>query len=172
MKKNYIFKILIAGDAAVGKTSLLLRYVEDRFDERSKMTLGVDFFLKQVNLDSGINCLFQLWDLGGQERFRHLMTSYVAGARAALLLIDLTREPDMKSIVQWLNIVRLHDINLPTILVGTKDDLDELIVVNSEIAEEIKATFNLTHYIKTSSKTGKNVKEVFDYMAKMLMNED
>ncbi len=172
MKKNYIFKILIAGDAAVGKTSLLLRYVEDRFDERSAMTLGVDFFLKQVKLDSGVNCLFQLWDLGGQVRFRHLMPGYVAGARGALLLIDLTREPVINSLVQWLNIVRLHDINLPIILVGTKEDLKDLIVVDIEAAEEIKETFNLIHYIKTSAKSGNNVKELFDFVAKMLMEED
>ena len=172
MKKNYIFKILIAGDAAVGKTSLLLRYVEDRFDESMTMTLGVDFFLKQVTIDSGVNCLFQLWDLGGQERFRHLMPSYVAGARGALLLIDLTREPVINSLVQWLNIVRLHDINLPIVLVGTKEDLKDLIVVDAEAAKEIKETFNLIHYIKTSAKSGNNVTAVFDFMAKMLMEAD
>jgi small GTP-binding protein len=170
MKKNFILKILIAGDAAVGKTSLLLRYVEDRFDERMTMTLGVDFFLKQVHfIDTDVKCLLQFWDLGGQQRFRHLMTSYIAGSRAALLLIDLTRPPEINSFLQWLNIVRLHDINLPIVLVGTKEDLKDVIVVEDELAIKIKETFNLVHYIKTSAKTGYNVNEVFEFIAKFLI---
>ena len=67
--KNYIFKILIAGNASVGKTSLLRRYVDGVFDDSSIMTIGVDFFTKEINFDNA-HCLLQLWDLGGQERFR------------------------------------------------------------------------------------------------------
>lgn len=172
MKKNYIFKILVAGNASAGKTSLLVRYVEDKFDERSTMTMGVDFFIKQVNFDSGKNCLLQLWDLGGQARFRHLMTSYVAGAKAALLLIDLTRAPEIRDLLQWLNIVRLHDINLPIVLVGTKNDLEDAIAVDDEGAEEIKNTFNLIQYFRTSAKTGQNISAVFDFIANILIKTD
>ena len=167
--KNYIFKILIAGNASVGKTSLLRRYVDGMFDQSSIMTVGVDFFTKEINFDN-LHCLLQLWDLGGQERFRYLLENFVMGARAALLLFDLTRMPIINDILGWVNIARLHDINLPIILVGTKLDLDDLISVDDESAINLKNTFNMIDYIKTSAKTGYNVEIVFEKIAKQLIN--
>jgi len=172
MFKHYLFKILIAGDSAVGKTSLLRRYVDGKFDESTLMTVGVDFFLKQVELDSGIKCALQLWDLGGQQRFRFLMDNYVMGARGALLLIDLTRMPDLTSILEWVNIVRMHDINLPLLLVGTKIDLEELLVVDDEMALNVKNTFTMFDFIKTSDKTGYNINIAFETIVKKLISDN
>lgn len=167
--KKYIFKILIAGNASVGKTSLLRRYVDGMFDESSIMTVGVDFFTKEITSDNS-NCLLQLWDLGGQERFRYLLENFVMGARGALLLFDLTRMPIIRDILEWVNIARLHDINLPIILVGTKLDLDDLIAVDDDSAINLKNTFNMIDYIKTSAKTGTNVEKVFEIISKQLVN--
>ena len=172
MPKYFLFKILIAGDASVGKTSLLRRYVDGMFDESTIMTVGVDFFLKQIDFDSLGSCSLQLWDLGGQERFRHLLEHYVMGARGALLLVDLTNLPKMEKIIEWVNIVRMHDINLPLILVGTKLDLEEAIVLDDETAYNIKDTFHMLDYIKTSAKTGDNVDQVFELLAKKLLKID
>ncbi len=167
--KNYIFKILVAGNASVGKTSLLRRYVDGMFDQSSIMTVGVDFFTKEINFNNS-HCLLQLWDLGGQERFRYLLENFVMGARAALLLFDLTRMPVINDILKWVNIARLHDINLPIILVGTKLDLDDVIAVDDESAINLKNTFNMIDYIKTSAKTGYNVELVFERIIKQLIN--
>lgn len=167
--KNYIFKILIAGNASVGKTSLLRRYVDGMFDDSSIMTVGVDFFVKEITFDNA-HCLLQLWDLGGQERFRYLLENFVMGARGALLLFDLTRMPPIRDILEWVNITRLHDINLPIILVGTKLDLDDLIAVDDDSALNLKNTFNMIEYIKTSAKTGHNVEKVFEMIVKKLVN--
>ncbi len=90
MPKKYILKILTAGEGGVGKTTLLHRYVEGKFSGDTKMTIGVEFFLKEMELD-GNQCTLQLWDFGGQERFRFLLDSYVMGAKGALLMFDLTR---------------------------------------------------------------------------------
>ncbi|MFX1338280.1 MAG: Rab family GTPase [Promethearchaeota archaeon] len=171
MQKYFLFKILIGGDASVGKTTLLRRFVDGMFDESTIMTVGVDFFIKQMNFD-GIKCALQLWDLGGQEQFRHLMSSYVMGARGALLLIDLTRMPKMSGILEWINIFRIHDLDLPIILVGTKLDLEEAIAINDDTALNIKDTFNMMDYIKTSSKTGYNVHKVFKMMAQWLIKNE
>jgi small GTP-binding protein len=169
MQKYFLFKVLVGGNGGVGKTTLLRRYVNGMFDEGTIMTVGVDFFVKELRLNSSMRCSLQLWDLGGQEQFRHLMSNYVMGARGALLLIDLTKMPEMKSILEWVNIIRFHDLKLPIILVGTKLDLEEAIAVDDDYALNIKDTFNMIDYIKTSSKTGHNVGKVFEIMAKRLM---
>ena len=92
------------------------------------------------------------------------------GARGALLLFDLTRMPLIKDILEWVNIARLHDINLPIILVGTKLDLDDLIAVDDDSALNLKNTFNMVEYIKTSAKTGYNVEKVFEMITKKLLS--
>jgi small GTP-binding protein len=137
------------------------------FDDSSVMTVGVDFFTKDILFDN-VHCSLQLWDLGGQKRFRYLLDSYVMGARGALLLFDLTRMPKIGDILEWVNIARLHDINLPIILVGTKNDLEDYIAVDDESALHIKNAFNMIDYVKTSSKTGYNVDIVFNLLAKKL----
>ena len=119
MQKYFLFKILVGGDGGVGKTTLLRRYVNGKFDDSTIMTVGVDFFVKEISLNfnnSKMKCSLQLWDLGGQKQFRHLMSSYVMGARGALLLIDLTRLPEIKAVLEWVNIIRMHDIDIPIIL--------------------------------------------------------
>ncbi|UCD01958.1 MAG: GTP-binding protein [Promethearchaeota archaeon] len=166
-KRNFIFKILITGNASVGKTSLLRRYVDGLFDESSIMTVGVDFFIKELDFDNA-RCLLQLWDLGGQERFRYLLESFVMGARGALLLFDSTNMPLIQDILEWVNIARLHDINLPILLVGTKVDLEGLIAVDDESAIHIKNTFNMLDYIKTSAKTDYNIEKGFEILIKYL----
>ncbi|MFX0031305.1 MAG: Rab family GTPase [Promethearchaeota archaeon] len=168
--RNFVFKLLVAGDGGVGKTALLRRYVDGIFDESTITTIGVDFCLKEISLEEG-NCSLQLWDLGGQERFRHLLSNFVMGARGALLLMDLTIMPKMSHVLNWVNIVRLHDIDLPIILVGTKLDLEDAIAMDDDTALDIKNTFNMMEYIKTSSKTGYNVDLVFESIAKELMRK-
>jgi len=121
--------------------------------------------------DLEANCSLQLWDLGGQERFRHLLENFVMGARAALLLFDMTRMPVINEIIAWVNLVRMHDMNLPIILVGTKSDLEDLIAVNDEIALNIKQTFQMVDYIKTSSKSGMNVDIAFKSIIEFLMTK-
>lgn len=167
--KNFIFKILIIGNASVGKTSLLRRYVNGMFDESSIMTVGVDFYTTELAYDNA-RCLLQLWDLGGQERFRYLLENFVMGARGALLLFDLTRMPKIGDILEWVNIARLHDLNLPILLVGTKSDLEDIIAVDDESALHLKNTFNMVDYIKTSAKTGSNVEEAFEILIKRLVD--
>ncbi|HEA70432.1 hypothetical protein LCGC14_1386190 [marine sediment metagenome] len=170
MPKKFILKILTAGEGGVGKTTLLHRYVEGKFSAETKMTIGVEFFLKETMVDDN-QCTLQLWDFGGQERFRFLLESYVLGAKGALLMFDLTRMMSLENLQQWLNIVRKGDPNLPVLFVGTKLDLVDEIQVDDEYANSFLKEFNLLGFLKISSKTGENVAEVFNYLTRTILEK-
>ena len=168
MPKKFILKILTAGEGGVGKTTLLHRYVEGKFSAETKMTIGVEFFLKETEVDGNTTTL-QLWDFGGQERFRFLLESYVLGAKGALLMFDLTRPITLDNLEEWINIVRKGDPDLPVLFVGTKLDLVDEIMVDDDYAQSFQEAFNLFDYIKISSKSGNNVTEAFEKLTRKIL---
>ena len=169
MPKKFILKILTAGEGGVGKTTLLHRFVEGQFSAETQMTIGVEFFLKETEID-GQQCTLQLWDFGGQERFRFLLESYVLGAKGALLMFDLTRPFTLNNLEQWVHLVRKNDPKLPIIFLGTKNDLTEEIMINDEYAQNIKDQFNLFEFLRISSKTGENVQESFELITRRILD--
>ena len=168
MPQKYILKILTAGEGGVGKTTLLHRYVEGKFSANTKMTIGVEFFLKETEIDMK-QCTLQLWDFGGQERFRFLLESYVLGAKGAMLMFDLTRMSSLENLEQWLNIVRKGDPNLPVLFLGTKLDLGDDIQVDDDYAMSFLREFNLIDFLKISSKTGENVGQAFEILTRRIL---
>ncbi len=166
MAKQFVFKILTAGEGGVGKTTLLHRYVNGIFNENLKMTVGVEFFEKELATDKG-QCFLQLWDFGGQARFRFLIESYVRGAKGALLMFDLTRINSLEKIDEWVNILQQHNKNLPILFVGTKCDIIDQITVDDEYIQSIMEEFNFFSYLKISSKTGYNT----EYALKILIDK-
>ena len=168
MTKKFILKILTAGEGGVGKTTLLHRFVEGQFSADTKMTIGVEFFLKEIELD-GKQCTLQLWDFGGQERFRFLLESYVLGAKGALLMFDLTRPMTLENLQQWVTICRKGDENLPILFLGTKIDLANDIMVDDDYALSFQEKFKLFDYMKISSKSGENVLEAFELLTKKIL---
>jgi Ras-related protein Rab-11A len=132
------------------------------------MTIGVEFFLKETVIDTK-QCTLQLWDFGGQERFRFLLESYVLGAKGALLMFDLTRMMTLENLQQWLNIVRKGDPNLPVLFVGTKIDLVDEIQVDDDYAMSFLQEYNLIDFLKISSKTGENVSEAFEILTRKIL---
>jgi len=167
MSKPFIFKVVTAGDGAVGKTTLLHRYIKGKFLAHTKMTIGVEFFLKEMTY-KGHNIALQLWDFGGQEQFRFLHKNYIGGAKAAILMFDLTRPITLKNLKEWVELCRWEDPNLPIIFLGSKLDLVEQLNINDDLALKYKKKYNLFDYLKTSSKTGENVALVFDLLSKEL----
>ncbi len=168
MTKKFILKILTAGEGGVGKTTLLHRFVEGQFSADTKMTIGVEFFLKEIELD-GKQCTLQLWDFGGQERFRFLLESYVLGAKGALLMFDLTRPMTLENLQQWVTICRKGDENLPILFIGTKIDLANDIMVDDDYALSFQEKFKLFDFMKISSKSGENVLEAFELLTKKIL---
>lgn len=164
MSKEKVLKVLITGEGGVGKTTLLHRYIERKFIASTKMTIGVEFFLKEVEVD-GKKVLLQVWDFGGQERFRFLLRNYARGAKGALFLFDLTRPISLENIEEWLEISRTEDKNIPILLIGSKLDLAEATVIEEKFVEELKDKYNLFDFLKVSSKTGENVDLAFQKIA-------
>ncbi|TXT53605.1 MAG: hypothetical protein BAJALOKI2v1_900009 [Promethearchaeota archaeon] len=168
MSKPIVLKILTAGEGGVGKTTLLRRYVEGKFFSSTKMTIGVEFFLKELNID-GRKVTLQLWDFGGQDRFRFLLKSYATGAKGALLMFDLTRPFTLDRLDEWMEICRSENSHLPILFIGTKLDIEDEIAVSDEYALDIKKELNLVDYIKISSKTGQNVQLAFETLTRAIL---
>ncbi len=168
MIKSRVLKVIIAGDGGVGKTTMLHRYIKGKFIEGLYMTIGVEFFLKELELE-GEKVSLQIWDFGGQERFRFLLKNYARGAKGALLMFDLTRPGTLENLDQWVEICRDENPELPIIFLGTKLDLFNLIIVKDEFTLPYKEKYNLFDFLKISSKTGENVELAFELLAKEIM---
>lgn len=168
MPKSVLLKVITAGEGGVGKTTLLYRYIEGRFLADTRMTIGVEFFLKELNIDDK-KILLQVWDFGGQEHFRPLLKNYAKGARGALLLFDLTRPSSLDRIEQWVNICRQENPDIPIIFLGTKLDLRDEITIDDELALKLKEEYDFFDFLKISSKTGENVQLAFELLAKELV---
>jgi len=168
MPGSILLKVITAGEGGVGKTTLLYRYVEGRFLANTKITLGVEFFMKTLQVgEKTVN--LQIWDFGGQEHFRPLLKNYSKGARGALLLFDLTRPSSLDRIDQWVNICREENPDIPIIFLGTKLDLIESISVDEKFASKFPKKYDFFRYLKISSKTGENVNLAFDLLAKEII---
>ena len=133
------------------------------------MTVAAEFHTKQFDVRN-TPCLLQIFDIGGQERFRHLVKQYLNGAKGALLLFDVTHMPSFVNVGKWVKILRSKNSKLPIILVGTKADLEGFSVVADYLAILTQKRFNLYYYIKTSSKLGLNVDSAFEILTERILD--
>lgn len=165
----------MGGNGGVGKTTMLHKYTKGIFMENMIMTIGLDFFVKELSFNSS-HCKLQIWDLGGQKRFRFLHESHVNGADVGLLLFDLTSLFSLENIPYWADMFRSRNNKLPLILVGTKHDLinemyypgvqDDQVFNMAEMCDIKKE-----YYIKASSKTGYNVNNVFRLVFELALRQ-
>ncbi|MFX0154507.1 MAG: GTP-binding protein [Candidatus Hodarchaeota archaeon] len=169
---DYLFKSIVVGDGGVGKTALTLRFSKGFFTEDYKMTIGVDFHVKTINIDSVeglIRAKLQIWDTGGQERFSSIRPMYYRGSLGALLIFDLTNSASFEHLPQWIEEVRVNvKTEIPLLLVGNKSDLVELRAVSLEEINTFTSNFNL-YYMETSAKTGEGVGDCFYILACLMI---
>lgn len=156
---DIILKICLLGEAKVGKTTLVYRYIENKFRTDFRSTLGVNLLKKTVKIgDSTIST--QIWDLGGQEPFKKLRKLYLEGAEGALLLFDVTNQQSFIKLGEWISSFREVHGNKPVVLIGNKIDLKENIIIDQSQAERYASENNMS-LILTSAKTGENVEKAF-----------
>ncbi|MFX1376298.1 MAG: Rab family GTPase [Promethearchaeota archaeon] len=156
-------KVIIIGPSAVGKTSLLNRFVHNEFILRYKMTIGVDFLTKIIEYQPSKSAKLHIWDIGGQERFKFLHRSFYDGASGALIMFDLSREHTYSSMKTWLSEMRsILKIEIPSVIIGNKSDLIPEIgrIIDRSKAENYAKDKGCS-YIETSAKNGENVEKAF-----------
>ncbi|MFW9969746.1 MAG: Rab family GTPase [Candidatus Odinarchaeota archaeon] len=165
---DYTFKVLMLGDASVGKTSLTLRYISGYFSPDLKLTIGVDFYSKAITFKSK-QVKLQLWDFGGEERFRFLLSQYCKGANGAFFLYDITNPLSLDHLPDWTQVIREHAGDIPIMLIGSKVDLDEFRAVPRDEGILAAKKYNLASFIELSAKTGANVENTFAVMTEILL---
>ncbi|MCO5560602.1 hypothetical protein L7F22_014218 [Adiantum nelumboides] len=167
--EEYLFKIVLIGDSAVGKSNLLSRFARNEFHANSKATIGVEFQTQSLKID-GREVQAQLWDTAGQERFRAVTSAYYRGAVGALIVYDITRKLTFDNVVRWLDELRMHsDTILVTMLVGNKRDLADLREVSVEEGKAYAEAEGLL-FLETSALDATNVNTAFHSVVKEIYN--
>lgn len=158
-------KLLMIGDSGVGKTCLLLRYANRSFSPTFITTIGIDFKIKNVEIDSK-RIKLQIWDTAGQERFRTITTSYFRGAQGILLVYDVTDRRSFESIRNWVSQIQQHaDFHVNKILIGNKCDMLDEKVVSTEEGRKLAKEFNIDFW-EASAKNDVHVEQSFISIAR------
>ncbi|MFX0069541.1 MAG: Rab family GTPase [Candidatus Hermodarchaeota archaeon] len=165
-------KIVLAGAKGVGKSSLIARFCDNVFYEKTMATIGVAFKRKKINVDNKVEIELNIWDFGGEEKYRTLFPSYCRGASAALILYDITDKSSLEEIKDWIEIIDENALeNEIKVLIGTKIDLKEKRAVSKKDANELSRKYSCYGTpIETSSKTGENVEEAFLNVARKIIS--
>lgn len=164
-------KLCLLGDAGVGKSSIVLRFVKDQYRESLESTIGASFMTKRIAVGDQ-TYMFQIWDTAGQEKYRSLAPMYYRGSAAAIVVYDVTRETTFRTVKDWVQELRKNGtIDMVIAIAGNKCDLEDLREVRSkdakEYADQIDAIFT-----ETSALTAINIKELFECIANKLPADD
>lgn len=166
MASTRVYKVIMIGDAGVGKTCLAERFVNSVIPSNVMPTVGHEFFQKIITLKNGSEVVVQIWDTAGQEKYRAMTMGHYKGAQAAVLVFDLTNEASFKNTLTWLSEFQTNaSANAKVCLVGNKLDLVEVDAAArcmDKKAGQNMADINKIHYFETSAAVDKNVTEAFN----------
>jgi small GTP-binding protein len=166
---DYMFKLLIVGESGVGKTCMLLRFADNVFEADCLSTIGVDFKVKQIELD-GKRVKLQIWDSAGQERFRNITSSYYRNCSGIIIVYDVTKLESFNKVTEWIAEVRRFVPTVPLIVVGNKCDLEDR-QVSTEDGKQLAEKQGLI-FLETSAKTNLNIETAFQELSKKLIEAE
>jgi len=151
------YKVCLFGAGAVGKTSLIIRFIRSSFNDSLKKTIGTNFLIKDVEIDNNSVRLL-IWDIGGQAAFSTMRRVYFKGSNGAIGVYDVTSQESLLKIPGWVSSIKKAVGNIPMVLIGNKIDLERKVTTEEgkELAERLGCEF-----IETSAKTGEGVEEAF-----------
>jgi small GTP-binding protein len=168
------FKIVLFGDAGVGKKTLAHNFLDSIYDDEGAITIGVDFYTKSVVVDDN-KAKLQVSLLRDEERFRFLLPSFVRGASGGFFMYDITNYSSIAHIDEWLTLIRKEiraEDSFPIIVAGNKADLDEIREVSSEDGINIAKSRGVDGFIECSCKTGNNIEKMFQALALLIISEE
>ena len=163
-----VLKLLLLGDSSVGKTSILLQYIGNKFYESNISTTGVDYMEKIIDYNK-FKIKLQIWDTSGEEKFRTITKNFYRNADGLLVVFDLTKKESYDHIKSWINEAKENNDKLKTILIGNKLDLKDERIVAIDVAKQFAEKNNLK-YIETSAKDGTNINESFQAIIDLLFD--
>ena len=167
---DYTFKIVMIGDSGVGKSCILLRFADDKFNENFYATIGVDFRFKNVMVDDK-SVKLQIWDTAGQERFKTITSAYYRGADGIIIVYDITDRNSFAHIKDWLDDVNKYtDDNPLKIIVGNKIDLIKDKQINNNDMKTMTAQTGI-EIIECSAKDSIKINELMEIMTKKLIEK-
>jgi len=163
-------KIIVAGPGGVGKTTLLRRYQSGKFIPAST-TIGINFITHSFE-SNGRNIILSIWDYAGEERYKVLFPGYCSGSSGALAVFDLTRPETIEFLVDWIEIIKEKNKNIPVHLIGTKTDVctNERLQFMAQSANDFVKENNLVNYHFVSSKSGDGIIELFDSLTNSILS--
>eukprot|EP00771_Trimastix_marina_P001145 gnl/Trimastix_PCT/2194.p1 GENE.gnl/Trimastix_PCT/2194~~gnl/Trimastix_PCT/2194.p1 ORF type:complete len:236 (+),score=25.32 gnl/Trimastix_PCT/2194:100-708(+) len=165
---DFLFKILLVGDAAVGKSALIIQFVNQRFSSQHINTIGVDFKIKTINID-GKRVKLQIWDTAGQERFRTITSSYYRGADGIFVVYDVTKRDTFDNVSLWLREIKRYSVpDVERLLIGNKCDLEDRRAVPFATGHEYARSIGVP-FMETSAKASIDVERAFFEIARTLM---
>lgn len=168
-EKKTEFNLLLVGDSEVGKTSILLKFTEGRFDETHMTTIGIDYKIKFITIDD-IKVKLLIWDSAGQERFHSITKNYFKGAHGIIFVYDITKKKSFENIKEWIKQAENSATkkNYKKIIVGNKTDCEEQREVETQqlinLAKKKKCS-----YVETSAKTDHNITQIFNLLVSDLL---
>jgi len=167
-------KIVLAGSKDVGKSSLIARFCDNVFHEKTMSTIGVAFKRKKIDVNDKISIELHIWDFGGEEKYRTLFPSYCNGASAALILYDITNKESLNDVKNWVKIIDKNAADqVIKIMIGTKIDLKDKRAISVEEAKKAGQKYDcLGDPLETSSKTGENVEKAFLKVSKEIITQN
>ncbi|XP_046390999.1 ras-related protein Rab-21 [Ischnura elegans] len=158
--RSYNFKVVLLGEGCVGKTSLVLRYVEDKFNDKHITTLQASFLNKKINI-GGKRVSLSIWDTAGQERFHALGPIYYRASNGAILVYDITDEDSFQKVKKWVKeLKKMLGSEISLTIAGNKVDLEKQRNVSVEDAEQYAVSVGARHF-HTSAKHNKGIEEMF-----------
>ncbi|OMJ84434.1 hypothetical protein SteCoe_14444 [Stentor coeruleus] len=164
---DYNYKIILLGDGGVGKSSMIQKYVYNKFSIHTSPTIGVVNTTKVVNVD-GQKILLNIWDTAGQEKYRSMLSSFFRGCRAAILVYDITKDHTFKSLDYWLKQVKdMGGESVKFLLIGNKADLESSRAVTQKVGLEM-AKVNSMLFMETSCVSNYNIERAFQEIAESL----
>ena len=165
MNYTATFKVCIFGDAGVGKTSLVQRFITNRFDRDTKITIGTDISTKDLEIENH-KVKLQVWDLGGASRFKRFMPIFAQGSSGGIFMYDITRKSSFTHLEEWVSIFKKNSSqkegSIPILCVGGKKDLLEQRKISYPDAKCLDPSCNIYDLIECSAKTGENIEKIFE----------